>query len=127
LLLPLPLWESQLHVALWDAEVLGDALLGLGEESSEDRSSGTSAETDDERTLLSSDGDGDDLDFDLDGDDFDFGSDDDADEISTKLELARAYVDMGDDDGAREILDEVVRDGDDDQKKDAEELLSKLS
>jgi pilus assembly protein FimV len=119
--------DGSLSLADLEADSDGDALLGLGEESSEDRSSGTSAETDDERTLLSSDGDGDDLDFDLDGDDFDFGSDDDADEISTKLEVARAYVDMGDDDGAREILDEVVRDGDDDQKKDAEELLSKLS
>jgi pilus assembly protein FimV len=52
--------------------------------------------------------------------------DTDADEITTKLELARAYVDMGDDDGAREILDEVVRDGDAQQKQEAGELLARL-
>jgi pilus assembly protein FimV len=52
--------------------------------------------------------------------------DTDADEITTKLELARAYVDMGDDDGAREILDEVVRDGDEQQKQEAGELLARL-
>ncbi|MEE4361105.1 MAG: FimV/HubP family polar landmark protein [Pseudomonadales bacterium] len=51
----------------------------------------------------------------------------DQDEITTKLELARAYVDMGDADGAREILDEVVRDGDESQKQEAGELLSRLS
>ncbi|HSG87874.1 MAG TPA: FimV/HubP family polar landmark protein [Pseudomonadales bacterium] len=77
---------------------------------------------DDDRTLLAG---ADDDDFDLDGDDFDFG-DDGGDEISTKLELARAYVDMGDEDGAREILDEVVRDGDDGQKQEAGELLQNL-
>jgi pilus assembly protein FimV len=34
---------------------------------------------------------------------------------------------MGDADGAREILDEVVRDGDESQKQEAGELLSRLS
>jgi pilus assembly protein FimV len=67
-----------------------------------------------------------DLDFDLDGDEFDFNSAEEGDEISTKLELARAYVDMGDEDGAREILGEVVRDGDDTQKQEAGNLLQQL-
>ncbi|MEE4298404.1 MAG: FimV/HubP family polar landmark protein [Pseudomonadales bacterium] len=65
------------------------------------------------------------LDFELD-EDFDFGNEGEADEISTKLELARAYVDMGDEEGAKEILDEVVRDGDDGQKKEAGELLAQI-
>src|SRR5690606_36661474 len=41
--------------------------------------------------------------------DFDFLSD--ADEIATKLELARAYIDIGDAEGARDILDEVLQAG----------------
>lgn len=49
------------------------------------------------------------------------------DEVGTKLDLAKAYVDMGDSDGARSILDEVMEEGDDDQKTQAEELLSQLS
>ena len=48
------------------------------------------------------------------------------DEVGTKLDLAKAYVDMGDGDGARSILDEVMEEGDDDQKKQAEELLAQL-
>jgi pilus assembly protein FimV len=32
----------------------------------------------------------------------------DSDEIGTKLDLARAYMDMGDPDGARGILEEVI-------------------
>lgn len=48
------------------------------------------------------------------------------DEVGTKLDLAKAYVDMGDGDGARSILDEVMEEGDADQKKQAEELLSQL-
>lgn len=48
------------------------------------------------------------------------------DETSTKLELARAYIDMGDEDGAREILDEVVRDGSETQQQEAGELLARL-
>ena len=50
----------------------------------------------------------------------------DADEISTKLDLARAYIDMGDRDGAKDILDEVMIEGTNDQQGDAKELLAKL-
>jgi pilus assembly protein FimV len=49
------------------------------------------------------------------------------DEVGTKLDLAKAYVDMGDADGARSILDEVMEEGTDDQKKQAEELLLQLA
>ncbi|MFJ4373895.1 FimV/HubP family polar landmark protein [Pseudomonas japonica] len=49
------------------------------------------------------------------------------DEVATKLDLARAYIDMGDHDGARDILDEVYKEGDKDQRREANELRSKLS
>ncbi len=50
----------------------------------------------------------------------------DTDEAATKLDLARAYYEMGDSVGAREILEEVLREGNDDQVMDARDLLSKL-
>ena len=50
----------------------------------------------------------------------------DVDEIGTKLDLAKAYVDMGDSDGARSILDEVLEEGDDTQKQQAEQLLQQM-
>jgi pilus assembly protein FimV len=48
-------------------------------------------------------------------------------EVATKLDLAKAYQEMGDQDGAREILEEVVRDGDEQQRETAEALLQQLS
>jgi len=48
------------------------------------------------------------------------------DEIGTKLDLARAYIDMGDPDGARSILDEVIDEGDDGQKQEAEQLMTQI-
>lgn len=59
-------------------------------------------------------------------DDLDLSDLDDIDEVSTKLDLAKAYLDMGDADGTRSILDEVMSEGDDEQKKEAEELLRQL-
>lgn len=50
----------------------------------------------------------------------------DSDEAATKLDLARAYYEMGDYDGAREILDEVVNEGNEEQIKDAQRLLAKI-
>jgi pilus assembly protein FimV len=50
----------------------------------------------------------------------------DSDEAATKLDLARAYYEMGDYDGAREILDEVVNEGNEEQVKDAQRLLAKI-
>jgi pilus assembly protein FimV len=47
-------------------------------------------------------------------------------EVATKLDLAKAYEEMGDKDGARELLGEVIKDGDATQKGQAEQLLSKL-
>ena len=51
---------------------------------------------------------------------------DDSDEVSTKLDLAKAYIDMGDTDGAKSILSEVVADGNDEQKEEAQVLIDKL-
>lgn len=51
---------------------------------------------------------------------------DEDDEMGTKLDLARAYVDMGDPEGAKSILNEVVEEGDDQQKNEAQELLQKI-
>ncbi len=61
-----------------------------------------------------------------DEEDFDLSSLDDVDEISTKLDLARAYHDMGDHEGTKGILEEVLADGDDEQKHEARELMGKL-
>ncbi|MCH9693097.1 MAG: hypothetical protein K0U72_01190 [Gammaproteobacteria bacterium] len=47
-------------------------------------------------------------------------------EVGTKLDLARAYVDMGDPAGARSILEEVLDEGDDSQKQQAQQLLDTL-
>ena len=49
------------------------------------------------------------------------------DEVATKLDLAQAYIDMGDADGARDILNEVVTEGDAGQKSEANEMLSRLA
>jgi len=47
-------------------------------------------------------------------------------EVGTKLDLARAYIDMGDPEGARSILDEVLKEGNPNQRKEAERLLAGL-
>ncbi len=49
-----------------------------------------------------------------------------ADESGTKLDLARAYIDMGDIDGARDILQEVIQDGNSGAKEEARKLLDSL-
>lgn len=56
--------------------------------------------------------------------DFDFL--DGADEVATKLDLARAYIDMEDPEGAKDILGEVMDEGTDEQKQQAQTLLGKL-
>lgn len=47
-------------------------------------------------------------------------------EVETKIDLAKAYQELDDKEGAREILEEVIRDGDDDQKQRAEFMLGSL-
>lgn len=73
----------------------------------ESRDGGTAVGT----ALAGSDGDDDDDDL------FDAG-----DENSTKLDLARAYLDMGDSEGARSLLDEVIAEGSHEQKQEARSL-----
>ncbi len=68
------------------------------------------------------------LDLNLDaGDAMDMSLSADSDEVGTKLDLAKAYIDMGDSAGAKSILDEVLEEGNDDQKQEAEQLVSQLS
>ena len=47
-------------------------------------------------------------------------------DIGTRLDLARAYIDMGNSDGARKVLAEVLDEGDSDQRKEAQTLLDAL-
>jgi pilus assembly protein FimV len=46
--------------------------------------------------------------------------------LSTKLDLARAYLDMGDEDGARQILEEVAAEGSDELQAEARALLDRI-
>jgi pilus assembly protein FimV len=59
-----------------------------------------------------------------DDDEFDFLSG--TDESATKLDLARAYVDMGDQEGARDILTEVIEEGNEQQQQEAREIMGQL-
>ncbi|WP_054922589.1 FimV/HubP family polar landmark protein [Pseudomonas sp. NBRC 111138] len=56
--------------------------------------------------------------------DFDFLSG--TDEVATKLDLAQAYIDMGDADGARDILSEVLTEGNEGQRSEAKEMLGRI-
>ena len=79
-----------------------------------------------------------DLDDDLDlGADLDLGDDlladlgeDSADDLSeemaTKLELADAYIEMGDVRGAKELIEEIQADGNDDQKAAADKMAERI-
>ena len=51
---------------------------------------------------------------------------DDVDEVSTKLDLARAFIDMGDTEGARGSLQEVMSEGNEQQKAEAQSLLEQI-
>jgi pilus assembly protein FimV len=54
------------------------------------------------------------------------GRDEQWHEVATKLDLAKAYQEMGDGSGAREILDEVLREGDEGQQAAARAILDQL-
>ncbi len=58
--------------------------------------------------------------------DEDFDSLTDMDEIETKLDLAKAYVDMEDGGAAQDILREIFEQGNEEQKIEARELMEKL-
>ncbi|HKJ76660.1 MAG TPA: FimV/HubP family polar landmark protein, partial [Gammaproteobacteria bacterium] len=48
------------------------------------------------------------------------------DDAATKLDLARAYADMGDSDAARNMLEEVIQEGTSSQQEQAQQLLDRL-
>jgi pilus assembly protein FimV len=48
-------------------------------------------------------------------------------EMATKLDLASAYQEIGDHEGARELLEEVIKGGDNEQSEKAKVLLEKLA
>ena len=50
-----------------------------------------------------------------------------SDEVGTKLDLARAYIEMGDEEGARDILEELMEEGSNDQQEEAQQLLSRMA
>lgn len=52
---------------------------------------------------------------------------DGVDEVGTKLDLAKAYIDMGDPDGAKSILDEVMDEGSTPQKQEAQLLIQQIA
>ncbi|MGI9304865.1 MAG: FimV/HubP family polar landmark protein [Gammaproteobacteria bacterium] len=49
------------------------------------------------------------------------------DEVGTKLDLAKAYMDMGDSEGARSTLEEVIKDGNSNQRNEAQELMTQIA
>jgi pilus assembly protein FimV len=53
-------------------------------------------------------------------------SDSGGEAVGTKLELAKAYLEIGDKDGAREILQEVAKEGSSAQKEEASRLIASL-
>lgn len=54
------------------------------------------------------------------------GPESDSEEVETKLELAKAYEEMGDQDGARELLQEVLADGSASQQERARAALAQM-
>ncbi len=63
--------------------------------------------------------------YELDDDD-DSDQDDEDNDIETQLDLARAYVEMGDTEGTREIIAEIMETGSDQQREDAQKILDSL-
>lgn len=57
----------------------------------------------------------------------DLGGMDEIDDVATKIDLARAYVEMGDKEGAKGILEEVLEEGSEAQKQEAQTLISEIS
>ena len=51
----------------------------------------------------------------------------DAGAVETKLDLAKAFVEMGDGEGARDILEEVLKEGNEEQRQTAQQLLDDIA
>lgn len=123
-----PALEDELDFAASEGDLdLSDALVGDGEEKLDETVIAPLVAEDDTPTLDV------DLDVSLD-DDFDdsfVDSEelviaDDADQMATKLDLARAYLDMDDAAGAKTILEEVSARGSAEQKEEAQELIARI-
>jgi pilus assembly protein FimV len=118
----------------WD----DDLAEGFGEESKNTDEEGFSRDLDDLGELkLNPDGTGlelglvaeDALDLDLGDDGREQGDDDELNldqDVSSKLDLARAYIEMGDNEGAKPLLEEVLSEGDDEQVREADELIGNI-
>ncbi|MCK4742773.1 MAG: FimV family protein [Sulfuriflexus sp.] len=110
-----------------DAAAEPEAALDIGELTLEIEDDTTASPTEEASFDL-----GDEIELDVDDmlEDVDSDEDDDGilgmDEVATKLDLAKAYIDMGDPDGARAILDEVLTEGNDDQQSEAKGLIEQL-
>ena len=113
-------------------ELGDDDSLELGDDDSLELGDDDSLELGDDDSLELGDDDAIELDLD-DDEEFDLGDFDDDDELnldedaSSKLDLARAYIEMGDNDGAKPLLQEVLEEGDDVQVNEANELLGNIS
>jgi len=60
-------------------------------------------------------------------DDFDgYDSDEDIDAVDVKLDLANTYIEMGDPEGAREILEEIIGEADAEGQAKARAVLESL-
>ncbi|MCX7546045.1 FimV/HubP family polar landmark protein [Marinicella gelatinilytica] len=84
-----------------------------------------SLDDDDQVTVFETDSEDDDMDDDA----IDLGLDDlmnDGDVIETKLDLAKAYIEMGDTEGAKNLLDEVKAEGNEAQQSEADKLLDDM-
>ena len=111
-----------------------DALELSPEDSDSDPDEALAAEaaldTDDDNDALEIDLSDLDLDLDLEGEDIDLDDEYELDleeDIETKLDLARAYIDMGDKEGARGVLQEVSREGNESEIAKAKELFESIS
>ncbi len=117
----LDLDESTLN--LDDSLELEDDSLELEDDSLELEDDSLELEDDVDNSLATE---GDELDL-LDDDDLDFDDLEDdfpeLDAVGTKLDLAKAYIDMGDMESASSILNEVIDEGDEEQKSQAQSLL----
>jgi len=60
-------------------------------------------------------------------DEFEFDNPEEGDINTTKLDLAEAYIDMGDADGAADILKEVIEEGSSEQQEKAQSMLDKMN
>ncbi len=102
---------------LTDESDLDTGEFSIDEESLEDKTVLVDKDTSDDTDNVAAD-----------GSDFDISElSEDIDEIGTKLELAKAYIEMGDNEGARSILEEVKSEGNDEQQQKAEVLLQEAS